>query len=277
MREYIFAILVLFTLGGCIKEQPSTKHYEQRMVVDGRIENGRAAVVTLSLNLGYKDEYDSEDFKNMVVRWAKVTVVDDEGNKEVLTGRSNKDYPTQYIYTGSNLKGKTGHSYKLIVEYSGRTWTSVTTIPPDISFEDISITHYRDSLYSITAVIPPISTPCSIECALNGSSYYAPTLIGVYNASPTSRRITINRPLDNFNRNDYLTYFLSDNTVKLRLNSLGNFAYDYWSEWENNIINLENPIFPAINNMPTNISDDGLGIWAGYGVTYYNLGTVANN
>jgi hypothetical protein len=275
MQRYIIAIIVLLVLVGCINEREVSEHYKQRMVIEGRIENGRAAIVTLSLNLAYNDEYDSESFREMVVRWAKVTVADDEGNEEVLTGRSNKDYPTQYIYTGSSLKGRVGHTYTLVVEYSGRKWASTTTIPSEISLEDITITHFQDSLYSITAVLPPIPTPCSIDCSLNGSTYYAPTLVGVYDASTTPRRITINRPLHNFSREDYLTYFSSDDVVKLRLNSLGDFAFDYWCEWENSIINLQNPIFPAIGNLPTNISDEGLGIWAGYGTTYYDLGPIA--
>ena len=106
MREYIIAILITVVFSGCIKEQDVADNYKQRLVVEGRIENGKAAIVALSLNIGNQNEYSSESLSDMIVRWAKVTVVDDEGNEEILTGRSHRDYPTRYIYTGSEILGE---------------------------------------------------------------------------------------------------------------------------------------------------------------------------
>lgn len=276
MREYIIAILIAVVFSGCIKEQDVADNYKQRLVVEGRIENGKAAIVALSLNIGNQNEYSSENLSDMIVRWAKVTVVDDEGNEEILTGRSHRDYPTRYIYTGSEILGEVGHSYRLIVEYSEQKWEATTTIPRPAMLEDITIEHYQDSLYTISAVIPPLSTPCSIDCSLNGSAYYAPTLLGVYNASTEYRHITINSPLVNLERNDYVTYFKSNDAVRLRLNALDDFSYYYWSEWENSMINSVNPVFPSISNMPTNISNNGIGIWSGYGTAYYDIGVMPN-
>lgn len=277
MKKYIIIIFLILTCVGCIKEQDTIDNYQQRLVVEGRIENERATVVALSVNISNQDEYDNESISDMIVRWAKVTVVDDKGNEEVLTGRSNKDYPTKYIYTGSEIIGEPGRSYKLIVEYSEQTWEASTTIPNHpIMLEDVVIEHYQDSLYIISAVIPPISTPCSIDCSLDGSNYYAPTLLGVYPASTERRCITINRPLHNLDRNDYIIYFNANDIVSLRLNTLNDFGYSYWNEWGNSMINSVNPVFPSTNNMPTNISNNGIGIWAGYGATYYNIGKISN-
>lgn len=276
MKKLLIYISIILTLVGCIKESYIDDKYRQRLVVEGRIEDGKIPVVSLSLNINNHNEYNSDIFSDMIVRWAKVTVVDDMGNKEVLTGRINKDYPTKFIYTGYELIGEAGRSYKLIVEYSNQIWESTTTIPYSAKLDDITIKYHNDSLYTISAVIPPISTPCSIDCSLNGSTYYAPTLLGVYDASTEYRHITINCPLENLNRNDYITYYSSKDVVKLRFNTLNNFGYNYWSEWENNVINSVNPIFTSTNNMPTNISNNGIGIWAGYGTTYYNIDKTAN-
>jgi hypothetical protein len=276
MRKYIIAIFIVFVFSGCIKEQDISDNFKQRLVVEGRIENGRAAIVALSLNIGTQNKYSSENLSDMIVRWAKVTVVDDEGNEEILTGRSNRDYPTRYIYTGSEIIGEVGHSYKLIVEYSEQRWEALTTISVPTTLEDIKIEHYQDSLYTITAIIPPLSTPCSIDCSLNGSTYYAPTILGVYNASTVYRHISINCPLLNLERNDYVTYFKSNDAVRLRINALDNFSYYYWSEWENSMINSVNPVFPTTSNMPSNISNNGIGIWAGYGTVYYDIGVIPN-
>ena len=273
MRRMILLILTITLASGCLKEPSHTAQYHQQLVVEGRIEEGSGAIVALSLNVPFREKYDTEDFRQMIVRWAKVTVVSSEG-EEVLTGRANEDYPTQYIYTGSDIIGKAGESYTLIVEYSGRVWRATTTIPRPIELTDIAIEHLRDSLYTITATLPSCDTPCSIECAMNGSRYYAPTLLGVYDSCEVSREITINRPLDNLYRSDYMTLFTAEDSVSLRINTMDSFGFEYWSLWENNVINSLNPIFPAVDNLPTNISNDALGIWAGYGSTYYELGTI---
>ena len=277
MKKLLIYIFIILTLGGCIKEYNIDDKYKQRLVVEGRIEEGNIPIVALSVNINNRNEYNSDIFSDMIVRWAKVTVVDDQGNKEILTGRANKDYPTKFIYTGYEIIGEAGRSYKLIVEYSNQTWEATTTIPHSAKLEDITIKHYKDSLYTISAVIPPISTPCSIDCSLNGSRYYAPTLLGVYDASTVYRHITINCPLGNLKSDDYITYYSSSDVVKLRFNTLGDFGYNYWSEWENNVINSVNPIFTSTSNMPTNISNNGIGIWAGYGATYYTIGKISNN
>ena len=277
MKQYITAILIICSLVGCIKESDLAAGYRQRLVVEGYIENERAAVVALSVNINSRDEYDEESITDMIVRWAKVTVEDEDGRQEILTGRVNKDYPTRFIYTGSEIVGKVGCSYKLIVEYSGQVWEASTTIPQPAMLEDISIEHFRDSMYTISAVIPPIATPCSIDCSVDRSSYYAPTLLGVYAASSERRHITINRPLYNLVHNDYFTYFISNEEIVLRLNTLNDFGYTYRSEWENSMINSANPVFPSTSNMPTNLSNNGIGIWTGYGTTYHYVGEIPAN
>ena len=80
--------------------------------------------------------------------------------------------------------------------------------------------------------------------------------------------------MDDLLRSGYSTYFGPEDRVRLRLNTLTNFAFDYWQKWENNLINCINPVFPATSNPPTNISNNGIGIWAGYGATYYDLGAL---
>ena len=71
-----------------------------------------------------------------------------------------------------------------------------------------------------------------------------------------------------------MTSFHLRDTVALRLRTMNEFSYEYWNLWENNVINSVNPIFPAVDNLPTNISDDAIGIWAGYGRSTYPLGVL---
>lgn len=264
MRRVPIYICVLLALVGCITEREHNAGYRQRLVVEGSIEAGRGAIVALSLNTSFDEEYEEDDLRDLVVRWAKVTV--ESGDRsEVLVGRGNKDYPTRYIYTGTEIVGEVGESYTLTVEYSGRTWRATTTIPAPAELGDITITPVRDTLYTVTATLPPTSTPCMIECSLGGSSYFAPTMLGVYDVSDRTRRVTVNRPMGNLYVNEYMTLFHVRDTVALKLRTMGDFAYEYWNLWQNNVINSLNPIYPAVDNLPTNISNNAMGIWAGYG------------
>lgn len=269
----LLAIFLAITLSGCMNEPSEVTRFEQRLVVEGRIEQGRGAEVMLSLNTPYGSDYDSETLKDMVVRWAKVTIYC-EGDSEVLTGRKNEDFPTQFIYTGSELRGEVGKCYTLEVEYSNQLWSATTTIPQPVELSDIRIESIDDEKYTITATLPESSNAYSIDCSLGGGAYYAPTLFGTHKALEAPQKITINRPLNDLLREGYSTYFAPEDRVSLRLNTLNYFAFDYWQKWENNLINCLNPVFPATSNPPTNISNNGIGIWAGYGTTYYDLGTI---
>ena len=228
----------------------------------------------LSQSMPYREEYDEEAFREVVIKWAKVTVIHND-REEVLVGRRVEDYPTGYIYSGSDILGEVGESYTLRVEYSKRVWEATTTIVEPIELHDIEIIAIDEDNYTIEATLPATHHPCSIDCAIGDSQYYAPTLLGSYAPSMTPRRITINRPMENFIREDIDIHFHHGEVVRLRVNTLTEFAYDYWRKWEDNFLNSVNPIFPSTSNLPTNISNGGLGIWAGYGTSYHRV-TVGN-
>ncbi len=273
MRRYALLIVSLFALMGCIREQEVDDSFRYRLVVDGRIEQGRGAVVMLSQCIPYESSYDKDTYRKMAIWAAKVSIIQGD-NREVLTSRSNSDYPTEFIYTGYSIKGEVGESYTIEIEYSGRSWRSECTILPAIELQNIRVVTEGEDMYSIRATLPATPYPCSIDCSINGSQYFAPTLLGTYGPSDSEREIVINRPTDKLIRKEYNTLFSGEERVTLRVNTLSDFSYTYWRKWEDNFINSINPIFPSTSNLPTNISDDGLGIWSGYGTTYYPLGTI---
>ena len=267
MRRFTLIIISLICLVGCIREQEIDDSFRYRLVVDGRIEQGRNAIIMLSQSMPYMSSYDKDTFRKLAIWSAKVTIF--HGDKhEVLTGRSDSHYPTGYIYEGYEILGEVGESYAIEIEYDGRTWRSEGTILPAIELKDIKVIDEGDDKYSIRATLPPTQYPCSIDCSLDGGPYYAPTLLGTYPPSEYEREITINRPTDKLIRNDYNTLFSRSDKVLLRVNTLTDFAYDYWRGWEDNFINSINPVFPSTSNLPTNISNRGMGIWAGYGTSY---------
>jgi hypothetical protein len=56
--------------------------------------------------------------------------------------------------------------------------------------------------------------------------------------------------------------------VKFRTQS--RVAYDFWNSWQNEVLNAQNPVFPAYTNLKSNIKG-GIGIWCGYGVSNYRI------
>ena len=275
MRRYLLIIVALLAFVGCIKQSDGDDAFRYSLVVDGRIEQGRSAVVMLSQSLPYGSSYDEDTYRKMAIWGAKVTVI--SGDKsEVLTSRRDSDYPTECVYTGYDIEGVVGECYTIEIEYSGRIWRSESVIPPAVELTDIEVVAQGDGLYSIEATLPPTIYPCSIDCAIDESHYYAPTLLGTYAPSETSRRITINHPFGNLIRENYSSLFAETEMVTLRINTLDDFSFAYWRKWEDNFINSLNPIFPSTSNLPTNISNSGLGIWSGYGTSYYKIGVIGD-
>ena len=270
MKRFAIATLLTLLLSGCIKATNSDDAFRYSLVMDGRIEQERGAVVMLSQSMPYREVYDEDTFRDVVIKWAKVTLIHGD-EEEVLTGRIREDYPTGYIYSGGNITGNIGESYTIRVEYSGHVWEATSTIVEPVELHDIKVIAKDEENYTIEATLPASIHPCSIDCAVGDSQYFAPTLLGSYAPSDTPRRIVINRPMANLIRDDHDIHFHSGEVVRLRINALTNFAYSYWRKWEDNFLNSVNPIFPSTSNLPTNLSNDGLGIWAGYATNYYRV------
>lgn len=273
MRRYALLFIALLMFAGCIKSQEQDDSFHYRLVVDGRIEQGRGAVVMLSQSMPYMSSYDKDTYRKLAIWGAKVTIIHGE-ERSVLTSRRDSHYPTECVYTGYEIMGEVGESYTIEIEYSGRSWRAKGSILPAIELKDIRVLAEGDDKYSIHAILPPTQYPCSIDCSLDGGPYYAPTLLGTYPPSEYEREITINRPTDKLIREEYNILFDGSDIVTLRINTLSDFGYTYWRKWEDNFINSVNPVFPSTSNLPTNISNKGMGIWSGYGTTYYPLGVL---
>ena len=276
MKRISVILCLIPLLYSCLKAERQDAVFRKHIVVEGRIEQGRGAEVMLTLNKGFSESFTEEDLQDIVIRWAKVTI-SDSCQSEILTGRYNRDYPTRFIYTSSLIRGEAGKTYTLTVEYGGGKWTATTSIPStSASLSDIRAGWVSDSLYRITAnlIADRNGNSCMIECCTGAqATYFRPSPLGIVNGSGQNadRRITVNRPIDYTRISSYTTLFRERDTVNVRLLTMSRFGYEYWSMWENNVINSLNPIFPADSNLPTNISGNGTGIWCGYGASYYRV------
>ena len=66
--------------------------------------------------------------------------------------------------------------------------------------------------------------------------------------------------------NDFRTVYDVHDTIRVQLSTQTRESHDYWNAYQDELLNGQNPLFPAHASLPTNIRG-GIGIWAGYGST----------
>ena len=63
---------------------------------------------------------------------------------------------------------------------------------------------------------------------------------------------------------DYKTYFEDGDVISVKLRTTNKAGFDFWNDWQNEIINGQSPIFPNTTSLRSNI-EGGVGLWEGYG------------
>ncbi len=290
ITKIIYILTTLLMFSSCLKEEYPDNGFEEQLVVEGSIEQGGVAKVMLSLNMQHSEEISEETLRSKIVRYAVVYVTDETDSenikREQLICKMDAKYPTQFVYMGAGIVGKVGGKYRLDIEYSGRKWSAITTIPEPNQLYDITTELVDESAYRIKATIKPNADnlPYMVQCETAFTSedipkYIPPALFGIIESCEKETVITINRPLNYENVFKYSTLFLVHEDVYVRFCTMSKFGYRYWSMWENCTLNSLNPIFPVDEVPPTNIvevtegstSGRAAGIWQGYGVSYYRI------
>ena len=282
MRGYRIILLILQLLVFSSCRDAILPSYDPQIVVEGWIENDKAPIVmlttTVSINGSVKD---SSDLKEHIIRWGKVTVSD--GEKEVvLAGRRDDRYFPPYIYTTSKIKGEAGKTYQLIVEYSGRTVTSSTTIPSPVPLEYIRTEKVQegtadsptDKYILIGGLKDNKETKdyYKVFTKIQGTdSSFVSSFLGLTDdviITNDIQEIPINKGFS-FNSSTE-NHFTSEDTVLIKFCTLGQKSWEYWSDFEEIQSLSDNPFFPVTTDIRSNI-EGGLGYWAGYGSTYYTI------
>ena len=109
---------------------------EQRLVVEGWIEQGDYATVILTKNMPYFGKTDSTTLVQMINFPATVTLSNGEIS-ETLIKTLNFDYFPPIIYRGTIIKGEIGKTYYLTINSEGKQLTASTTIPPPVKFDSL--------------------------------------------------------------------------------------------------------------------------------------------
>lgn len=272
---YIMAMLIIAT--GC-DMQVQLPESAPQIVVEGWIEEGGSPIVMVTTTVPVTETLtDISTLEKHVVNWAKVTVSD--GKEDiVLTGMRNNDYFPPYIYTSAFLKGKAGKTYKLKVEYSGRTVTASTTIPPHKNLEFIKVKKATDKegVFYLTGGLrdnPATKDYYKVFTKVrNSDKAYVSSFLGLTDDDILREginEIPINNGIEPL-KGKINAYFSAEDFVSVRFCTLDKESWEYWNDFEEVQSLSSNPLFPVSTDIRSNIKG-GLGYWAGYGSAYYKV------
>ncbi len=282
MMRFCLAILSIAVLLSSCEAVERPVAFDEKIIVEGFIEEGRGAVVWLSRSLGVpfgNVGYGEEAIGSIPIRLAKVTV-EHEGRREVLISRADRDHLLGWCYRGDEIVGEQGGEYTLTVEYSGYTLTATTTIPARggrigrISLEKES--GGGEPSYVMSASVEDIRTDghYMLMARVRDEGVFNPCLFGAIageSARADDFSITVFRPMDINTEEGYTPVWRAGEQVVLRLASIDPAAFEYWSDFMNDVINAHNPVYPSSTNLSSNITGGGLGIWYGFSASYVDV------
>lgn len=245
---------------------------ESKIVVDGWIEEGDVPHVLLSSSIPINDVIDSTNVLNHVIRSAKVSVSDGQ-NTEVLRVKNDTNRVPPFIYYGTELKGESGKTYTLKIEYLNRIVEASSTIPKTV--ELISAEYKKNNIADSTGYVfikfdDPINEKNYYQIATKVSlkePVFVPSFYGNLddkNFVAQLISIQVNRGVLLFPKTKFKPYFTDGDLIFVKLRTMNKDALDFWNSWQNEIVNSSNPIYPSNTSLKSNIKG-GVGIWAGYG------------
>lgn len=270
----------VFFLASCEQEiNVELPEYTSKLVVEGWIEQGKYPTVILTESAAYFDPVDSAAMRKSIITTAKVSVSDGE-EEEILTLKKKDAFFPSYIYEGNLLKGEVGKTYFLKIESRGKTYTAETNIPEQavldsLWFEKLPASdtlgqvwarysdpaeesnHYRiftQRLGKDKSFIPVYLSAISDEI-FNGERVDFALLRGAESLSEVTDDL----------------YFNTGDTVMVKFCTMDMEHFQYWKSLERELYASKNPLSASGNKVLSNIRGDVLGVWGGYGASYFRI------
>jgi hypothetical protein len=276
---FLLAGIIALTcvVSGCEKELdlnlPVTP---SSLVVEGWIENGRNAEIILSHSAPYFSVIDSNSLPDFAETHAKVTLISGS-ESEILTLVPNQAYFPPFIYRSVEMTGEIDSSYSIEVILSGDTLTATTTIPEPV---------FLDSVWF--SCDPGLETKGRIWIRLNDNKaqdnyyrilykrkdkdnkYIAPNLSTFSDRLFNGETVDLGflRGFSSMIAVEEENYFEVGDTVSVKFCTIDNIQFEFWNVYQNQVLAAANPLATSNNQLKSNVKG-GLGIWTGYGATYY--------
>ena len=276
----IFTAIILLAFPSCQRDDFVIKDGESKIVVEGWIEEGEVARVLLSRSIPMNEMVDSSSFLKYTIRSAMV-IVSDDNDSDTLRLTSASKYLPPYLYVGNKITGQQGKKYKLTIRYLNQSLTAESVIPPLVPIKKVEYTHKNpnDTIGNLTVEFTDPADRQNyyqIATRVEGvDEIFVPCLYGNYNSrnfvSPDVR-LQISRGITIFPKTNFEAHYYDGDRIFIRLRTMPKEGFDFWNIWQNEIVNVQNAVFPANSSLKSNING-GIGIWCGYGQS--TVGIVA--
>lgn len=274
---FFIVALILFSCEKNITvDLPVTK---QKIVVEGYIESGQKAIVTLTKSASFFAPVDSASLLSYLVLNAAVTISDGITTEQLGTPVFDASQYIPIVYKSQTMTGQEGRTYTLTVIVEEETLTAVTTIPHAVPLDSVwfKIQEGKDSLGFAWAHLsdPDTLGNCYRWFAkrLGKDKRFLAPIGSVFEdkfINGKSFDFAYNRgsePNANDNVDDASRgYFGLGDTIAVKFCAIDRTHFDFWRIEEVQVSNNGNP-FAAPAPIPSNING-GLGIWGGYAASY---------
>lgn len=269
--RYFCCLLVVLLFANCTKDEVVT-HESPVLVVEGWIEDGQHPHVLISSTI--EPSFTPQDINSLednILHWAKVTISDGE-QEVILTGKYDQNYLPPYVYSTSEIIGKTGGTYILNIDYGDYHASATTTIPEMVPIS--SLTQQKkegsDSLYSVVLEFDePQDTKNYYQiftCKGANAKQPLPAYLGIMSDEVLDSHVKANvYPSQTvLEYSDYDLYFHKGDCVCIRLSSIDEKSYSFWRNHSDAKTFGNNFLMPYTQNLNSNIQG-GYGFWCGYG------------
>jgi Domain of unknown function (DUF4249) len=288
IKNIIYFVSILIIAFSCTKDiEIELPESEEKIVVEGWIEQNQYPVVVLTTNTPYFDKFDSTALMDVFISDAKVTVSDGTTTEHLsftidFQNLQNADWPMVY-FIGDTLKGEIGKTYTLNIEVEGKILTAFTTIPQIIEADSIwfKLDEGQDSLGYLWGLYSDDPNTNSyfrfFTKRLSRDNVFTPTYGSIVEDkffSGDTLEFSLVRGIGSYTAADAyddeeLGYYKIGDTVVFRLTSIDQAHYNFWRTAEQEIMMGQNP-FSSPVQIRSNI-EGGLGVWGGYAADYDTL------
>ncbi len=298
-----FFVISIFLMGvfSCEKEVDiNLSESSKSIVVEGVIETGAQPYVTLTRSIGFFDKINLSSVQYVSNAFIEVQDVN-TGKKVILkeykidtTIGSNTFFfniygPDISDPNAMNFKGEVNHFYKLTIQVDGKTHEGFTKIPVSTGLDSLRIVPVvgkEDSFSSIVGnYVDPDTFGNAVRVETQTKRYIkdgSPELFftsfnSVYDdniINGTIVPLTVDLGFDKsrtYTQKEYQTigYVKRGDTVTIKWSAIDNRVFTFWQTLAFSAGSVGNP-FASPTKIQGNVSD-ALGVWAGYGATFYTI------
>jgi hypothetical protein len=274
-----FILLLLAIITGCEKQLDlQLPSGEQKIVVEGWIENDKNAEVILSLSAPYFSSIDSSNLLDYAVTHAKVTLTAGD-QTEILTLKPNQAYFPPFVYRSVDIRGEPGGTYSLEIVLNRDTLTATTTIPALVALDSVWFASdpgmEGGRIWArLTDRADQVNFYRVLYRRKGKDSRYLPGSLSTFSDvlfNGHTAEMAFTRGMTSMLSSSEDKKFYPDDTVSIKICSIDRDQFEFWNGYQNEVLSAANPLSTGNYMLKSNING-GLGVWTGYGATYYLIG-----